>query len=165
MVERAYNPAKPLRNARAIALARHECSPPPPVADPTTPLCSGGWSRDSDDEFMEESQVDTGSWIGGDSEVRPQVADPTGTSRFGCKRVDARRGRGRHIGYNTWVASAMIGKDKRTAASDWVPENNETRFFPWTLRNRRYRLGSLTGIMAIDGMCHGGCQHSPSNCL
>ena len=42
--------------------ARH-----PSVTDPTTPPCSEVWTRDSDDEY-EESQVDTGTGMVGDSE-------------------------------------------------------------------------------------------------
>ncbi|KLO15116.1 hypothetical protein SCHPADRAFT_938982 [Schizopora paradoxa] len=51
------------------ALARHECSPPPPVEDPTTPLCSEVWSRDSDDEIVGGSQFAPGPGLGGDSKA------------------------------------------------------------------------------------------------
>jgi len=43
------NSAEPPCNARAVAFAWHKSSLLPPVADPTTPLCSEVWSRDSDD--------------------------------------------------------------------------------------------------------------------
>ena len=47
---------------RGMNAARH-----PLVTDPTTPPCSEVWTRDSDDEY-EESQVDTGTGMVGDSE-------------------------------------------------------------------------------------------------
>ena len=42
--------AEPPRGARAVALARHENSLPPPVTNPTATLRSEVWTRDSDDE-------------------------------------------------------------------------------------------------------------------
>ena len=48
--EAAYHLAEPPRSARAVALARHENSLPPPVTNPTATLESEVWTRDSDDE-------------------------------------------------------------------------------------------------------------------
>ena len=47
--------AEPPRSARAVALARHENSLPPPVTNPTATLESEVWTRDSDDEKKKAS--------------------------------------------------------------------------------------------------------------